>query len=210
MSARVLRACVMQNTADTRQLQFSNSIDFLSLTLPTRSLSDQTLFQVSRVQFSLTGSLPNTEPTVSVVSTKPLSVASSPLHECSTRIGSHNELSLDKHSRLPTVPRWSLCSCMSSSASSSGFCLTDPATVGVGAGLQFVSFMLCNTTLRYFGLGTISVLSMCNTRSRLRCTSCALRSLSRFWNGLSVRGWFWPDPAPVSVQCHGDHPCVPP
>ena len=38
LSVRVLSACVMQNTADTHQLQISNS----SLTFPACSLSDQT------------------------------------------------------------------------------------------------------------------------------------------------------------------------
>ena len=48
--------------------------------------------------------------------------------------------------------RWILHSCMSRSASSSGFCLTDPATLVVDAGLQFVS--RCCATLPsvfYFG-----------------------------------------------------------
>ena len=47
---------------------------------------------------------------------------------------------------------------MSRTTSSSGLCLTDPATLGVGAGLQIVSAMLCTTTLRFLGLGTIAVL----------------------------------------------------
>ena len=58
-------------------------------------------------------------------------------------------------------------SCMNRSASSSGFCLTDPATLGAGAGLQFVS---PNAVQHYpqvfFASGTIPVLSRCNTRSR--------------------------------------------
>ena len=38
----------------------------------------------------------------------------------------------------------------------------------VGAGLQIVSPMLCNTTIKYFGLGKISVQSLCNIHSRLK------------------------------------------
>ena len=47
----------------------------------------------------------------------------------------------------------------------------------------FVSSMLCNTTLKCFSLGTISVLSLHDTGARL-----PPRSLSRFFNGSSVRG----------------------
>ena len=59
---------------------------------------------------------------------------------------------------------------MSKTAPSSNFCLTDPTALGVGACLQFVNTVLCNTTPKCFGLGTISILSSCNTRSRLKCS----------------------------------------
>ena len=70
----------------------------------------------------------------------------------------------------------SLQSCLSKSVSSSGICLTDPATLGVGARLCFVSTVRCNTALVYFSVGTFSCLSLYNIRSRYRDvhTCCAL------------------------------------
>ena len=70
--------------------------------------------------------------------------------------------------------------------------MTDPALLGVGAVLQLVSAMLCKTTLRYFGLGTISVLSLCNSRSRSRRsyltpTSFSVQILKRIF----CEWWVW-------------------
>ena len=39
------------------------------------------------------------------------------------------------------------------SATTSGSSLRDPAALGVGAGLQFVSSTLCNATLKFFCVG---------------------------------------------------------
>ena len=46
-----------------------------------------------------------------------------------------SQRSEDKFCRLPRIPRLGLHSSMSRSASSPSFCLTDPATLGVGAGV---------------------------------------------------------------------------
>ena len=50
-----------------------------------------------------------------------------------------SQRSEDKYCRLPTISRKSQHSCMSRAAS--GFCLTDPPSLGIGSGLQFVSPM---------------------------------------------------------------------
>ena len=50
-----------------------------------------------------------------------------------------SQRSVDKYCKLPAIPRYSLHSCMTRTTLSSSFCLTDPATLCVGVGLQHVS-----------------------------------------------------------------------
>ena len=93
--------------------------------------------------------VPSIVPVVAVVSMKLLLVASSPSHKRLSRIAHRSDVltstagSQQFHGKV-------LRSCMSTSTSSSGLCLADPATLGVGVGLQLLSPTLCNTTLRYF------------------------------------------------------------
>ena len=149
-------------------LQFSSSIDFSCpwLLEPNHSLTrlagllhvGRSQFQITREQLSLTGFLPSVVPTVSVASMKPSLVASSSAHKHLSRTVRHSDRMT--HTACYQQFHGTVCTlALSTSRVSSGLCLTNPTTHGVGAGLQLVSPLLCNTTLKYFGLGVISVLS---------------------------------------------------
>ena len=112
---------------------------------------------------------------------------------------------------LPTLPWQSLHCHNAKSASSPSFCLMDPATLCVGADLQFASAMLYNTYPEVFWVEhdlspvivqhslTLGVLAP--HVHFIRCPNFETDFL-REVDCVSA-------PVTVSVRCHGDRPCVP-
>ena len=133
--------CVMRNTADKHQLQFSNSTDSF---YPWHSQPDHRQTRPARMPHAGSESAPSFM-SKTLADWVPASYRANRfsrlnealLHKCLFRTARHSDRSTCTasfrrfHGRV-CIP------CVSSSASSSGFCLTDPASLGVGAGLQHV------------------------------------------------------------------------
>ena len=94
---------------------------------------------------------------------------------------------------------------MSKSISLWSFCFTGPATLGVGAGLQFANPLLRNTILQVFRVGCD--LSPVVVQHSLTFAGFVPHA-HLVHRPHCETDFLGPDPTPVWVRCHADRPCA--